>query len=242
MLGVKRKAAEPAMTPARQALAHAIAERARANATVAGATTAKELALTALIAAEQKRDDAIRAIKELPEALSVHMIAVANGRDSKPPQSLQEAQRNVEAAEMEVTAADRAYEAIKAALDGAQRPVEYARSDVARAASLVMRDSPAVRGLVDEVLAMQERLYRKMALLRWLEGVGALDLANVESVGQSLFSKDRNAVIRWQSPPQFWLRKVPEELIREEGILAPWLAVYAALQEDAAAPVEVTAR
>jgi chromosome segregation ATPase len=223
---------QPARSPAREALAAAIAYHAKRQAEITGANKALENATAAYRAARDARDAAARAVEETRDAATAFLIAKANGTEGAAPLSIHEARTNLDRAENDLASAKEAMDLLESKANSLQRYGDIPAQKVTEAVAAVMRDEPAAQALVADVERLQRELAEKGAALLFLASERAVHLDNVQTSRGSEFSPARTATIRMQQPPSSWpaLANYPNL-----PSIMPWRAAIAALRQDASA-------
>jgi hypothetical protein len=234
----KKSPTKPAASPARAALAEAIARRDEVAAEIAALRNSVEATTEIVQRTRTARDEAEAALQRAKQDAADHIVAQARGDAGPAPVSVREARAAFEAAGDEVESAEAALAELKRQLDARQQFADLPERRVAEAAAAVLRESPEVAQLLSEVEALQAKLAERGSALAWLAKQGALSLANVDMPGSvSVLSPANLALTRLDSPATTW-RGLPGIA---EGPL-PWQAAFAALSRDANAPIPNGAR
>ena len=155
-------------SPARAALAIAIAEKAAADEAHRKLVAAGESLQNAVFDADGAVQAARQAIEDAKEGTVRHLTAIATGEAGKAPKTVKQARQ-------ELADAEEALELAKAARDGLAKRIEEAKvtasrmvGRVAEAAKAVLAEAPAVTGLLAEVILLQRELVSKGRALTWL--------------------------------------------------------------------------
>lgn len=229
MLGVKRKAAEPVtLTPARLALAEAIAERDSALTRHQARQVALTRAAAALNAAREALWTAQGAVNKAPELMREWLIAEATGAKMEKPATIKEARANLEAAEVEHAAALEAHEFLKADLEKFASGPGYYEGRAKGMAVDIVSAAPATAMLISEALDLRRQLNEKAQILAWLDGLKTSSDRTLSSVIYRL-----NRPISATDAEDNY-----EDAIRM-GKAAPWARSIEALLADAGAKIEI---
>jgi hypothetical protein len=161
-------------SPARAALAIAIAEKAAADEAHRKLVAAGESLAQAVYTADGVVEAARQAIEDAKEGTVRHLTAIATGEAGKAPKTVKQARQ-------EMTDAEEALELARAARDGLTGRIDEARATAARmvdrvreAAKGVLAEAPAATGLLAEVIDLQREIINKGRAMSWLMGQGIL--------------------------------------------------------------------
>jgi hypothetical protein len=219
-------------SPARAALAIAIAEKAAADEAHRRLVAAGETLERAVYAADAVVEAARSAIDEAREATVAHLTATATGTAGKAPKTVKQARQ-------ELADAEEALALARAARDGLQGRVEEAKATagamvdrVRSAAKAVLGESQIAAGLLPELALLQREFIAKGRALSWLMSQGVLpgDASGVRQKGDPL----RDA---WRMK-QFVDMLPVDYAVAADATHAPaWQAALEALMQDPAAPL-----
>jgi hypothetical protein len=226
------------LSPERQSLAIAIAERNAAQAELDALNNAAggwdNPARQAVRKAQAAVDAAPEAIAAARDAAANYLVAQASGIATPPPPTIAAAREAAQLAADELAAASAALETLQDRIKPAQDALGWKERAVEKAVEAVLRSSPEVTAVLAEVQRLQRELFKKGAQLVLLLSKNALDLQRVESPGRSDFSPAQRTVHKltlqppalWESGPDF-----------PPADLTTWDRALAALHRDATAPL-----
>jgi len=236
---LSRVSAPPPPSPARNALAQAIAEHKAAQANHDGLDAAvggwDGTARVAVRTAETALEDARAALEQAKQDGATYLVESSLGDARPPPLSVKDAREAVVLAEDQLESARNAIETLKARLPNAVSALDWAERRLEAAALAVIAESPAPEKLLAEVQTLFDQLFDKASLLLWFLHKETFDMKDVQTGGGTEFSPAARMKHRLQN------LNTMHFFDDRPGTLHPALAIWdnalAALKADARAPL-----
>lgn len=239
MLRAVKSSPPPPPSPARDALATAIAEHTAAktshDALEAAVGRWDGPARVAVRTAEAALEDARAALQQAKQNAATYLVESSLG-DARPPSlTVKDAREAVVLATDQLESARQAVETLKARLPDAASALGWAERRLDAAAVAVIKESPAPEKLLAEVQAIFDQLHDTGSLLLWFLHHEAFDMQDVQTGGGTDFSPAKRMKHRLQNlnTTQVFDDR-PGTLLPALGI---WDAALAALKTDASAPL-----
>jgi hypothetical protein len=235
MLLRSRGNAAPQPSPERQALAAAIQERDEAqralDAVESAAGSWESPAQQAVRRAREALDVAPEAIEKAKEDAATFLVDQASGGTMPAPITIAAAHAAAQLARDELAAAESAFETLQARIRPAQLVLDGKELKVQAAAAAVLRASPEVTVVLDEVERAVNALWQHGAVLQALWRVNGLDATKVVSGTNIENSRAITLYHRLLNFPSQWQGLPPVPAV------GAWDAALKALHRDATAPL-----
>ncbi|GAN81468.1 hypothetical protein [Acidocella aminolytica] len=223
---------KPEATPARQALATALAEYRELLGQIEAQNNAEAAAQRQIETYRNAMYEAQGRLDQAQEDAAEYMLAQATGRAMERPVTAPQARADLEAAKSNMEAAKAAEAELKR--QGAHLPqsLQWRKEKLTKAAAAVVADLPEPVRLVERFQQLQREILETGHAIMWLSSVGALDMGRVEVQGEYgkmlEFSAAEKAINALTQTPGQW--KVEQT---DRGADFERLAIfYDALQRD----------
>jgi hypothetical protein len=219
------------LSPERQALADAIAERDATKAEFEAVQRAAggwdSPARQAVRQAEAALEEATAAIEKALQNAATYLVEQASGAGTPPAVTIADARRDEQTARDNLAAAESALATLKARIGPAEDALGWKEMKVRDAVEAVLKAAPETEAVLVEVENAMRVLWQHGAVLQAIHRAGALDLRNVETPGRSDLSRANRLHGRMHQPPMYWPDFPPA------GAVGLWNAAVKALHTDA---------